>query len=111
MTIHWTSWKDAVNACANVGKATLAMLVPSEDSNMDSERLASAHRAEDVRSVYPAIASSRPAIIGFNMSSVFQSASASEESGCALDSCVGAYPFRRTGLHFSGICTGDFPSV
>jgi SnoaL-like domain len=23
--------------------------------------------------------------------------------GCALNSCVGAYPFRKTGIHFSGI--------
>ena len=49
--------------------ATLAMLVPSEDSNMDSDRLASAHRTEGVRSVRPATASSHPAMSGFNMNS------------------------------------------
>ncbi|SJM34107.1 hypothetical protein BQ8482_380290 [Mesorhizobium delmotii] len=58
-----------MNACANVGKATLAMLIPSEDSNIDNERLASAHRTEGARSGFPATA--RPASIGFNMNSVF----------------------------------------
>jgi hypothetical protein len=60
-----------LKARANVGKPTLAMLVPSEDSNMDSERLASAHRAEGVRSALPATASSR-ATIAFNMNSGFR---------------------------------------
>ena len=41
---------------ASVGNATLAMLVPSEDSSMDSERPASAQRTDGVRS---AVASSR----------------------------------------------------
>jgi N-acetylglucosamine-6-phosphate deacetylase len=45
----------------------LAMLVPSEDSNMDSERLASAHRTEGIRSTLPTTASTRPAVVGFNM--------------------------------------------
>src|SRR4029079_8152644 len=27
------------------------------------------------------------------------------ESGCALDSCVVACPFRKTGAHFSGTCS------
>jgi hypothetical protein len=45
------------------------MLVPSEDSNMDSERLPSAHQTEDVPSVLLSIASSRPTMIGFNLSS------------------------------------------
>ncbi len=40
-----------------------------EDSNMVSERLASAHRTEDVRSAVSATASSRSAMIGFNMNS------------------------------------------
>ena len=69
---HWTSWKEAVNACVNVGKATLAMLVSSEDSNMDNERLTSAHRAEDVLSAFTAAtATSSCVIIGFIMNSVF----------------------------------------
>jgi hypothetical protein len=29
------------------------------------------------------------------------------ESGCALDSCVGACPFRKTGVHFSGTCASS----
>jgi hypothetical protein len=69
-----------LNACANVGKPTLAMLVPSEDSNMDSERLASAHRTEGVRSALPATAPSRPAMIGFNMNSVFRATPETEPS-------------------------------
>src|SRR3981189_1498086 len=71
MTTHWTSWKDAPNACANVGKATLAMLVPSEASSMESERLASAQRTEGVGSALRAVGSSRPAIIGFDMNLAF----------------------------------------
>jgi hypothetical protein len=43
------------------------MLVPSEDSNMDSERLASARRAEGVGSALPANAATRPAMDDFNM--------------------------------------------
>jgi hypothetical protein len=57
---HWTCWKEAFDACAIVGKPTLAMLVPGDDSNVDSERLASAHRTEGVRSALRATASSRP---------------------------------------------------
>ena len=72
MTIHCTSWNEALNACANVGKPTLAMLVPSEDSNMASERLASAHRTETVRPALPAMAASRPAPIGLNMDFAFR---------------------------------------
>jgi hypothetical protein len=76
------------------------MLVPSEDSNMDSERLASAHRTEGVRSALPATASSRPAMIDFNLNSVFwrlpkrsrQKRSPlpdmAERAPFALDSCV-----------------------
>ncbi|GGQ28909.1 hypothetical protein GCM10010140_68840 [Streptosporangium pseudovulgare] len=45
-----------MNACDSVGRPTLAMLVPSEGSNMESERHVSAHRAEDVRSALPAFA-------------------------------------------------------
>src|SRR5262249_44620202 len=45
------------------------MLVPSEDSNMDRERLASAHRTEGV---VAAGVSARPATIGFNMNSIFR---------------------------------------
>jgi hypothetical protein len=56
MTIHWTSWKEALNACAKVGKPTLAMLVPSEDSNMDNERLVSAQRIAGVRCALAATA-------------------------------------------------------
>ena len=37
-----------VERCASVGKATLAMLVPSEDSRIASDRLASAQRSEGV---------------------------------------------------------------
>ncbi|GAA3132899.1 hypothetical protein GCM10017600_44590 [Streptosporangium carneum] len=59
-----------MNACANVGRPTLAMLVPSEDSNMDSERPASAHRAEGLRSGSSATGSSLPAMIVVNMNSV-----------------------------------------
>ena len=66
MTIHWTSWKEALNACAKVGKPTLAMLVPSEDSNMDSERQASAQRTAGVRCALAATA-----MIGFIMSPGF----------------------------------------
>jgi hypothetical protein len=39
------------------------MLVPSDDSNMESERLASAHRIEGA--ALPAAASSCPAMIVF----------------------------------------------
>src|SRR4051794_2095548 len=46
------------------------MLVPSEDSSMDSERLASAHRTEGLRSAFPDTASSRLALIDFNVNSV-----------------------------------------
>ena len=45
-TIYCRSWKEAVNAGASVGKPTLAMLVSSEGINIESERLASAHRTE-----------------------------------------------------------------
>jgi hypothetical protein len=38
-----------LNACVNASKATLAILVPSEASNMDSERLASAHLTDGDR--------------------------------------------------------------
>jgi hypothetical protein len=37
---------------------------------LDSERLASAHRTEGVRSALPDTASSRPAMIGFNMKEI-----------------------------------------
>jgi hypothetical protein len=47
------------------------MLVPSEDSSMDSERLASAQRTEGVRSALPATTSSRFAMIGFKITSAF----------------------------------------
>src|SRR6266851_6691409 len=47
--IHWTAWKEAVNAWANVGKPALAMLVSSEGLNMESERPASAHRTDGIR--------------------------------------------------------------
>jgi hypothetical protein len=56
-----------------VGKATLAMLVPSEDSSMDNDRLASAHRIDGVLATLPAVpetASFRPAMIDFNMNSL-----------------------------------------
>src|SRR5262245_3914926 len=33
------------------------------------------------------------------------------ESRCALDSCVGAYPFRKTGVHFSGICASPMQAA
>jgi hypothetical protein len=33
-----------LNACTRVGNATLALLMPSEDSSIDSDRLASAQR-------------------------------------------------------------------
>ncbi len=46
MTTHWISWNDASNALARVGNPTLAMLVPSDGSSIDSERLASAQRTE-----------------------------------------------------------------
>ncbi len=54
-TIHWTSWKEAENVCAKVGKATLALLVPSEASNIESDRPASAHRAVAVAFAGPMI--------------------------------------------------------
>ena len=60
-----------MNACANVGKPALAMLVSSEGINMDRERLASAQRTEGVRSALPATTSSRSAMIGFTMNSAF----------------------------------------
>src|SRR5262245_29424972 len=47
------------------------MLVPSADSNMDSERLASAHRAEGTAAP-PATASSRPAMTCFDMHSALR---------------------------------------
>jgi len=47
------------------------MLVPSEDSNMDSDRLTSAHWTEGVRTALSASAASGPAMIGFNMSFAF----------------------------------------
>ena len=42
------------------------MLVPSEDSNVDNERAASAHPADGARTVPAATASSRSATIVFN---------------------------------------------
>ena len=42
-----------------------------EHSNMDNERLASAHRTEGVCSALPDIASSCPAMIGFIMNFLF----------------------------------------
>jgi hypothetical protein len=72
-TIHWTAWKEAVNACAKVGKPALAMLVSSEGMSMESERLASAQRTEGVRSALPVTISSLLARIGFTMTSVFLS--------------------------------------
>ena len=42
-----TAWKEAVKVWASVGSATFAMLVPSEDSSMESERLTISHRMED----------------------------------------------------------------
>jgi hypothetical protein len=47
------------------------MLVPSEDSNMESERPASAHRTEGARAALPPTDSSRPAMIGFDMNFAF----------------------------------------
>ena len=41
-----------MNASANVGNATLVMLVPSEDSNMDKERAA---RAPDIDDFLPSV--------------------------------------------------------
>jgi hypothetical protein len=58
---------EALNARAIVGKPTLATLVPSEDSNMDSERPASAHRTERLWCAFPGTASSGSAINVFNM--------------------------------------------
>lgn len=72
MTTHWTSWKEAVNACANVGKATLAMLVSSEESSMESDRLTSAHRTEDAPSAFPDTVTSGFAMIAFTVSPLFQ---------------------------------------
>src|SRR5205823_1490197 len=69
--IHWTSWKEALNACANVGKPALAMLVSSDGSSMESARLASAQCTEGVRSALPATTASRCALIGFKRTSVF----------------------------------------
>jgi uncharacterized iron-regulated protein len=63
-TIHWTDWKEAVNACANVGKPALAMLVSREGINIDRERLASAQRTEAVRSA-------GFSMIGFKITSIF----------------------------------------
>src|SRR5262249_27987290 len=31
------------------------------------------------------------------------------ESECALDSLIGAYPYRRTGVHFAAICASASP--
>ena len=67
MTTHWTAWKEAVKDFASVGRATLAMLVSREESNMESERLASAHRGEGVPCALPSAGSSRPVLFGSNM--------------------------------------------
>src|SRR5215218_9238313 len=69
--IHCTSWKDALNACANAGKPALAMLVSSDDISMESDRLASAQPTEGVRSAPPARILSRCALIGFKQTSAF----------------------------------------
>jgi hypothetical protein len=53
-----------VNACANVGKPALAMLVSSEGINIDRERLASAQRTEEV-------GSAGFIIVGFKITSIF----------------------------------------
>ena len=31
--------------------------------------------------------------------------------GSAVDSCIGACPYRRTGFHFAGTCAGWFPRI
>jgi len=49
---------------------TLAMLVPSEDSSMDNERLRSAQRTEGVRSPLTAAAFACAAMIGFKTGSL-----------------------------------------
>lgn len=46
ITTHCTARKEAPNASARVGSATLAMLVSSDGISMDSERPASAQRAD-----------------------------------------------------------------
>ena len=48
-TTHCASWKVASSARARVGRATLAMLVPSEANSMVSERLATGHPPGDAR--------------------------------------------------------------
>jgi hypothetical protein len=53
---------EAPNAAASVGKPTLAMLAPSEASNMGSERLPSTHRTDAVG--FPARALYIPAMMG-----------------------------------------------
>ncbi|MBK8535395.1 MAG: hypothetical protein IPL59_09845 [Candidatus Competibacteraceae bacterium] len=60
-----------MNTSANVGKATLAMLAPSEDNNMDNERLARDPRTEGVNSALPATIASRSAMLGFIINSFF----------------------------------------
>ena len=42
-----------MNALAKVGKPALAMLVSSEERNMDNERLTNAQLTEGVRAVFP----------------------------------------------------------
>jgi hypothetical protein len=44
-----------LKACARVGKPTIAILVPSDGSNMDSARLASAHRIGGAFTVSPGV--------------------------------------------------------
>ena len=66
-TIHWTCPNEAPNASAKVGKPTLAMLVPSEDSSMDNERLASAHPAFSAGSAFAANGSSPAAMTDVDM--------------------------------------------
>src|SRR5262245_37994021 len=46
------------------------MLVPSEDSNMDNERLARAHRTEGAMSAPAATASSRPPVTDSTLTSI-----------------------------------------
>jgi hypothetical protein len=76
-TIHWTDWKEAVNAWANVGKPALAILVSSEGINMDRERLASAQRTEEV-------GSAGFAMIGFKITSAFWATLEMEQSETAF---------------------------
>ena len=54
--------------------ATLAMLVLSDDSNIDSERLTSAHGTERIRSAPAAIAWSCPALVGIDIGTFSASA-------------------------------------